>query len=82
MHSSVHSPALFPAALRCAGSLKQEMRATLMSLGETRFSSGGDKGSRTPDLLNAIETLYQLSYIPNKLGIVYHTSAELVKGEF
>ena len=27
---------------------------------------GGDKGSRTPDLLNAIETLYQLSYIPNK----------------
>ncbi len=28
------------------------------------FSSGGDKGSRTPDLLNAIETLYQLSYIP------------------
>ena len=25
---------------------------------------GGDKGSRTPDLLNAIETLYQLSYIP------------------
>ena len=28
--------------------------------------NGGDKGSRTPDLLNAIETLYQLSYIPNK----------------
>ena len=26
--------------------------------------NGGDKGSRTPDLLNAIETLYQLSYIP------------------
>ena len=25
---------------------------------------GGDKGRRTPDLLNAIETLYQLSYIP------------------
>ena len=31
-----------------------------------RFSSGGDKGSRTPDLLNAIETLYQLSYIPKR----------------
>ena len=29
-----------------------------------RFPCGGDKGSRTPDLLNAIETLYQLSYIP------------------
>ena len=28
------------------------------------FQDGGDKGSRTPDLLNAIETLYQLSYIP------------------
>ena len=28
--------------------------------------SGGDKGSRTPDLLNAIETLYQLSYIPRE----------------
>ena len=31
-----------------------------------RFPCGGDKGSRTPDLLNAIETLYQLSYIPKK----------------
>ena len=30
------------------------------------LSIGGDKGSRTPDLLNAIETLYQLSYIPKK----------------
>ena len=29
-------------------------------------TDGGDKGSRTPDLLNAIETLYQLSYIPKK----------------
>ena len=25
---------------------------------------GGDKGSRTPDLLNAIQALYQLSYTP------------------
>ncbi len=35
---------------------------------------GGDKGSRTPDLLNAIETLYQLSYIPTRdfERIVYH----------
>lgn len=29
--------------------------------------NGGDKGSRTPDLLNAIETLYQLSYIPKEV---------------
>ena len=35
-------------------------------MGETHLYDGGDKGSRTPDLLNAIETLYQLSYIPNK----------------
>ena len=34
--------------------------------GATWFPTGGDKGSRTPDLLNAIETLYQLSYIPAK----------------
>ena len=30
-------------------------------------TNGGDKGSRTPDLLNAIETLYQLSYIPTEV---------------
>ncbi len=37
---------------------------------KTAFTSGfigGDKGSRTPDLFNAIEALYQLSYIPNLL---------------
>jgi hypothetical protein len=27
---------------------------------------GGGKGSRTPDLLNAIQALYQLSYTPTK----------------
>jgi hypothetical protein len=27
--------------------------------------NGGAKGSRTPDLLNAIQALYQLSYGPN-----------------
>ena len=27
--------------------------------------TGGDKGIRTPDLLNAIQALSQLSYIPN-----------------
>jgi hypothetical protein len=26
---------------------------------------GGDEGNRTPDLLNAIQALSQLSYIPN-----------------
>ena len=28
------------------------------------LADGGDKGSRTPDLLNAIQALYQLSYTP------------------
>src|SRR5579884_3053853 len=28
------------------------------------FQRSGDKGARTPDLLDAIETLSQLSYIP------------------
>ena len=31
---------------------------------------GGDKGSRTPDLLNAIQALYQLSYTPGTLLII------------
>ena len=38
------------------------------------YRNGGDKESRTPDLLNAIETLYQLSYTPmieNALIISY-----------
>ena len=28
------------------------------------WTDGGDKGSRTPDLLHAKQALYQLSYIP------------------
>ncbi len=31
-------------------------------------SFGGDEGSRTPDLLNAIQALSQLSYIPVSHG--------------
>ena len=33
-----------------------------------RSEIGGGKGIRTPDLLIANETLYQLSYTPNTLG--------------
>ena len=29
-----------------------------------KTTNGGDKGIRTPDLLNAIQALSQLSYIP------------------
>lgn len=32
------------------------------------FCLSGDKGSRTLDLLGAIQTLYQLSYIPKVLN--------------
>ena len=35
------------------------------------FSLGGAKGIRTPDLLNAIQTRYQLRY--NPVDLLYHT---------
>ena len=34
------------------------------NIGVCPAGSGGGKGSRTPDLLNAIQALYQLSYTP------------------
>ena len=46
------------------GLRQKQKKFRLGCIGETHFWDGGDKGSRTPDLLNAIETLYQLSYIP------------------
>ena len=33
------------------------------------FAYGGAKGSRTPDLLNAIQTRYQLRHNPMRYGI-------------
>ena len=33
-----------------------------------RAKHGGGKGNRTPDLLNAIQALYQLSYTPKRNG--------------
>ncbi len=35
------------------------------------FTFGGDKGSRTPDLLNAIQALSQLSYTPVWLVLLF-----------
>ena len=32
------------------------------------WKDGGAEGVRTPDLLNAIQALYQLSYDPNRSG--------------
>ena len=37
------------------------------------FFFGGDKGSRTPDLLNAIQALSQLSYTPKWLVLFLTT---------
>ena len=39
-----------------------------------RFLHGGGKGSRTHDLLNAIQTLYQLSYTPSIISLVHRSS--------
>ena len=47
-------------------SLKHEERA--QNAPSLRY--GGDKGSRTPDLLNAIQALYQLSYAP--IGLLFY----------
>ncbi len=38
------------------------------------FGDGGGKGNRTPDLLNAIQALYQLSYTPTRKAQVYNPS--------
>ena len=40
---------------------------------------GGAEGVRTPDLLNAIQALYQLSYDPIRSAEKCKRSAELVK---
>ena len=38
----------------------------------TDFSFGGDEGDRTPDLLNAIQALSQLSYAPKALQTILY----------
>ncbi len=40
---------------------------------------GGAEGVRTPDLLNAIQALYQLSYDPIRSEGKFKTSPEIVK---
>ena len=53
------APALAPA---------QKLKKPSLRLGRqglfSTFQDGGAKEARTPDLLNAIQTLYQLSYDP------------------
>ena len=43
------------------------------------WQDGGAEGVRTPDLLNAIQALYQLSYDPIRGGGKSKTSPEIVK---
>jgi hypothetical protein len=42
------------------------------------LEGGGAKGIRTPDLLIANETLYQLSYSPNVLWEPHYGSTEVL----
>ncbi len=46
------------------------------------FPDGGADRDRTCDLLNAIQTLYQLSYDPNRSGCKSKTSDKIVKINF
>jgi hypothetical protein len=41
---------------------------------EAFFKTGGDEGDRTPDLMNAIHALSQLSYIPGELCFRFRAS--------
>ena len=43
------------------------------------FGAGGAEGVRTPDLLNAIQALYQLSYAPIRSGAKCKTLPAIVK---
>ncbi len=47
------------------------MHQDRISAGDTpMFADGGAEGVRTPDLLNAIQALYQLSYDPIQCGAI------------
>ncbi len=43
------------------------------------MKDGGAEGVRTPDLLNAIQALYQLSYDPIQSGGYFMIGPEIVK---
>ena len=57
----------------------------LFTDGNTRFvgkTDGGAEGVRTPDLLNAIQALYQLSYDPIRSGGKCKTLARNCQNQF
>ena len=43
-----------------------ELRPRTVPISSTAMGLGGAEGNRTPDLLNAIQALSQLSYTPSK----------------
>jgi hypothetical protein len=43
-------------------------------------SASGAEGNRTPDLLNAIQALSQLSYSPNQLNLCFCGASEVAEG--
>ena len=69
--------------IRAAYPVQTKIR-TLVNRQKSGFCTGGDKGSRTPDLLNAIQALSQLSYTPVEASrdcplpcntrLLYHTA--------
>ena len=60
--------------IRAAYPVQTKIR-TLVNRQKSGFCTGGDKGSRTPDLLNAIQALSQLSYTPVKHRVTVHCHA-------
>ncbi len=61
------------------GHITQTKKPHLPDYTEDVASDGGAKGSRTPDLLNAIQALYQLSYGP---GIEQQFTTRLRRCQF
>ena len=60
-------------SLTLSKSVKLKVSLTLLTFHFSLFISlgpGGDKGSRTPDLLRARQALYQLSYVPRSIYLV------------
>ena len=47
-----------------------------------KLQNGGAEGVRTPDLLNAIQALYQLSYDPIQSAKNVWTASQLSKPKF
>ena len=60
--------------IRAAYPVQTKIR-TLVNRQKSGSYTGGDKGSRTPDLLNAIQALSQLSYTPVKHRVTVHCHA-------